>query len=76
MSRFDLFINRPVLTWMLTLALLVFGALGYYRLGVDQFPSLEFPVITVQAVLEGASPEVVEQDVTDGLDYSEFEDED
>ena len=68
MSRFDLFINRPVLTWMLTLALLVFGALGYYRLGVDQFPSLEFPVITVQAVLEGASPEVVEQDVTDVLE--------
>ena len=59
MSRFDLFINRPVLTWMLTLSLIVFGALGYYRLGVDHFPNLEFPIVTVQAVLEGASPEVV-----------------
>ena len=68
MSRFDLFINRPVLTWMLTLSLIVFGALGYYRLGVDHFPNLEFPIITVQAVLEGASPEVVEQDVTDVLE--------
>jgi len=67
-SRFDLFINRPVLTWMLTLSLIVFGALGYYRLGVDHFPSLEFPIVTVQATLEGASPEVVEQDVTDVLE--------
>jgi HAE1 family hydrophobic/amphiphilic exporter-1 len=67
-SRFDLFIDRPILTWMLTLSLIVFGALGYYRLGVDHFPNLEFPIVTVQAVLEGASPEVVEQDVTDVLE--------
>jgi len=67
-SRFDLFIERPVLTWMLTLSLLVFGVLGYARLGVDQFPNLEFPVVTVIANLEGASPEVVEQDVTDVLE--------
>ena len=68
MSRFDFFIERPVLTWMLTLSLLVFGILGYARLGVDQFPNLEFPVVTVIANLEGASPEVVEQDVTDVLE--------
>jgi HAE1 family hydrophobic/amphiphilic exporter-1 len=67
-SRFDLFIRRPILTWMLMLSLLVFGMLGYQRLGVDQFPNLDFPVVTVQAALEGASPEVVEQDVTDVLE--------
>jgi HAE1 family hydrophobic/amphiphilic exporter-1 len=67
-NRFDLFIERPVLTWMLTLSLLVFGVLGYARLGVDQFPNLEFPVVTGLAKLEGASPEVVEQDVTDVLE--------
>jgi HAE1 family hydrophobic/amphiphilic exporter-1 len=67
-TRFDLFIGRPILTWMITLSLLVFGGLGYERLGVDQFPNLDFPVVTVQAVLEGASPEVVEQDVTDVLE--------
>jgi HAE1 family hydrophobic/amphiphilic exporter-1 len=53
---------------MITLSLLVFGVLGYNRLGVDQFPNLEFPIITVQATLEGASPEVVEEDVTDVLE--------
>ncbi len=53
---------------MMTLALVVFGLLGYVRLGVDQFPSMEFPVVAVTAVLEGASPEVVEEDVTDVLE--------
>jgi HAE1 family hydrophobic/amphiphilic exporter-1 len=67
-SAFDLFIQRPVLTLMMTLSLLVFGVLGYARLGVDQFPDMDFPVVTVLASLEGASPEVVEQDVTDILE--------
>jgi HAE1 family hydrophobic/amphiphilic exporter-1 len=65
---YDFFIRRPVLTWMLTLSLVVFGLLGYRNLGVDQFPEMEFPVVTVTALLEGASPEVVEQDVTDPLE--------
>jgi HAE1 family hydrophobic/amphiphilic exporter-1 len=53
---------------MMTLALVVFGVIGFLRLGVDQFPNLEFPVLTVQAVLEGATPEGVEEDVTDVLE--------
>ncbi len=68
MSGFDLFIRRPVFTWMLIASLIVFGALGYSRLGVDQFPAMDFPVVTVMATLEGASPEVVEEDVTDILE--------
>lgn len=35
MNPIDLFIRRPVLTWMLILSLVVFGALGYARLGVE-----------------------------------------
>jgi HAE1 family hydrophobic/amphiphilic exporter-1 len=53
---------------MMTSALVVFGLLGYVRLGVDQFPTMEFPVVAVTAMLEGASPEVVEEDVTDVLE--------
>jgi HAE1 family hydrophobic/amphiphilic exporter-1 len=67
-SSYDLFIRRPILTLMLTLSLIVFGVLGYQRLGVDQFPDMDFPIVTVSAQLEGASPEVVEQDVTDVLE--------
>jgi HAE1 family hydrophobic/amphiphilic exporter-1 len=64
----DVAIQRPILTWMMTLALIVFGVLGFLRLGVDQFPNMEFPVLTVQATLEGATPEGMEEDVTDVLE--------
>jgi len=67
-SPIDLFIRRPILTWMLILSLVVFGLLGYTRLGVDQFPKMEYPVVTVNAQLEGANPEVMEEDVTDVLE--------
>ncbi|NNL65533.1 MAG: efflux RND transporter permease subunit [Myxococcales bacterium] len=68
MTLSDLSIRRPVLTWMMTLALIVFGVLGYQRLGVDQYPNMEFPVLTVNAVLEGATPQGIEEDVTDVLE--------
>jgi len=64
----DLAIERPVLTWMLALALLTFGVLGYGRLGVDQFPEMEFPEVNVRATLEGATPDAIEEDVTDVLE--------
>jgi HAE1 family hydrophobic/amphiphilic exporter-1 len=64
----DLCIQRPILTLMLTLSLLVFGVLGYRQLGVDQMPNMEFPVVTVTAQLEGAAPEVMEEDVTEVLE--------
>ena len=64
----DLCIRRPILTLMLTLSLLVFGGMGYVNLGVDQFPAMEFPVVTVTAQLEGAAPEVMEEDVTEVLE--------
>ncbi len=68
MTLSDVAIRRPILTWMMMLALIVFGVIGFARLGVDQFPDLEFPVLTVQAVLDGATPEGMEEDVTDVLE--------
>ena len=49
MTLSDLSIQRPILTWMMMLALIVFGVLGFQRLGVDQFPNMDFPVLTVIA---------------------------
>ena len=56
MNLVDLCIERPILTWMLTLSIVVFGVLGYQQLGVDQLPNMEFPIVTVTAQLEGAAP--------------------
>ena len=68
MSLSDLCIKRPVLTLMMMLSLVVFGVLGYVELGVDQMPNMEFPNVTVTAMLEGASPESMEEDVTEVLE--------
>jgi len=68
MTLSDLSIERPILTWMMMLGLVVFGVLGYQRLAIDRLPDMEFPVLTVTAELEGASPEGMEEDVTDVIE--------
>jgi len=62
------FISRPIFTGMLTLAVLVFGITAYPRIGVDQFPEVEFPIVTVTTVLPGADPEAIERTVTKPLE--------
>jgi len=51
------FIRRPVATSLLSIALLLGGAVGYFLLPVSSLPEVEFPTINVQAQLPGASPE-------------------
>ncbi|RPH46319.1 MAG: efflux RND transporter permease subunit [Burkholderiales bacterium] len=57
-------INNPVLATMMMLAFVVLGLFSYNRLAVDQFPDVSFPVVVVQTEYPGASPEIVETDVT------------
>src|SRR5436190_890558 len=57
-------IQRPLLMLMAILAILVFGAIGYTRMGVDLFPSVNFPVVLVSVPYPGAGPDVVESLVT------------
>src|SRR5882672_2557203 len=61
----DLSIKNPVFAVMLAAAMVVFGYLGYRDMGVSQFPEVDFPVVSVVIALEGASPEVMDGDVTD-----------
>ena len=68
MSPIKTFISRPVFTGMLTLVVLVFGIVAYPRIGVDQFPDVDFPVVTVTTVLPGADPEAIESNVTKPLE--------
>src|SRR5437764_4004678 len=68
MSASDLSIKNPVFAVMLAAAMLVFGYLGYRDMGVSQFPEVDFPVVTVVVALEGASPEVMDGDVTDVIE--------
>jgi len=60
----EICIKRPVFATMLIMALLVLGIASYTRLGVDLFPKVDFPTVTVTTTLRGASPEEVETQVS------------
>ncbi len=62
------FITRPIFTLMLVTTLFVFGVFAYPKIGVDQFPDVDFPVITVTTVLPGADPETIERNVSEPLE--------
>src|SRR5690242_2921534 len=64
----DLSIRRTVFASMASLALVLFGALGYTRLSVREFPDVDPPIVSVSTVLPGANPQVVESAVTDILE--------
>src|SRR4051794_24479088 len=61
-------VRRPVFASVIILAIMVLGVVGYSRLGVDQFPNIDIPVVVITTRLEGASPEEIEIDVTDKIE--------
>ena len=61
-------IRRPVFASMMILALVVFGAVSYRTIGVDLFPDVDIPVVTVTVPFPGADPETVETEVTDRIE--------
>ena len=61
-------VRRPVFASVLVLTLLVIGAVGYGRLGVDKFPDVDFPMVLITTELPGAAPEEVESEVTDKIE--------
>jgi multidrug efflux pump len=63
-----LFIKRPVATTLLAMAIGLSGLLAYFRLPVAPLPNVTFPVITVQANMAGASPEIMASTVAEPLE--------
>mgnify|MGYP005997210941 FL=1 len=64
------FIARPVATMLLSLAILLLGGVSFGLLPVSPLPNMDFPVITVQASLPGASPEIMASSVATPLERS------
>ncbi|HEY6120816.1 MAG TPA: efflux RND transporter permease subunit, partial [Pyrinomonadaceae bacterium] len=60
----EICIRRPIFATMIVLSLVVVGSAGYFKLGVDRFPSVDLPTVSVRISLPGASPEEVESLVT------------
>src|SRR5688500_9488313 len=60
----EICIRRPVFATMIVLSLVVIGAAGFFRLGVDRFPAVDLPTVSVRVGLPGAAPEEVESLIT------------
>jgi len=63
-------INRPVLATVISILLVLFGAIGYTFLGVREFPSVDPPVVTVSTSYIGANADVIESQITEPLEES------
>src|SRR5207249_5191444 len=61
-------VKRPVFASVLVLSLTVIGVFSFTRLGVDRFPKIDFPTITVTTVQPGAAPEQIETEITDKIE--------
>lgn len=70
MNISELSIRRPVLATVLTLIILLFGAVGYISLGVREYPSVDNPIISVSCSYAGANADVIENQITEPLEQN------
>lgn len=64
----DTSIKRPVFAAMVILSLVIFGLVSYPGIGVDLFPKVDFPIVNITTTLRGASPDIMDIDVTDKIE--------
>jgi HAE1 family hydrophobic/amphiphilic exporter-1 len=64
----EICIKRPIFATVLILLIGVIGLFGYSKLGVDRFPKIDLPIITITTRLPGAAPEDVETEITDKVE--------
>src|SRR3982750_1835907 len=64
----EICVKRPVFATMLIMSLVVVGTFSFFSLGVDLFPKIDFPTITVTVVNPGASPQEIETEISDKIE--------
>jgi len=69
-SLSNISINRPVLAIVLSLTIIIFGIIGFFFLGIREYPSVDPPIITVSTSYIGANAEVIETQITEPLEES------
>ena len=68
MNISELSLKRPVLATVMSLFIVLFGAIGYYFLGVREYPAIDPPIISVNTSYVGASADIVESQITEPLE--------
>jgi len=61
-------VKRPVFATMLILSLVVVGIFSFFSLGVDLFPKIDFPTVTITVINPGASPVEIETEITEKIE--------
>ena len=64
MSLPELSIRRHVLAWMISSIFILLGIISFQKIGIDKFPTIDFPILTVTTTLQGASPEIIDSSIT------------
>ena len=64
----EICVHRPVFATMLVLGLTVIGGVSFFTLGVDRYPRIEMPTVSVQTTNPGATPQSIETEVTDSIE--------
>jgi multidrug efflux pump len=70
MSLSSISIQRPVLTFVMSIVIILFGIIGFQRLGVREYPSIDAPVVNVSVAYVGANAEIIESQITEPLEES------
>jgi len=68
MSLSSISLRRPVLAIVMSIIIVLFGAIGYTFLGVREYPAIDPPVITVRTNYTGANAEIIENQITEPLE--------
>ena len=68
MTLSSIFINRPVLTTVSSITIVLFGLIGFSFLGVREYPSVDPPVVTVSTSYVGANADIIESQITEPLE--------
>lgn len=61
-------VKNHVMTYMLSLVLILFGVISYNRIGIDRLPAIEFPMLSVSTVLQGADPTIIDASITNTIE--------
>ena len=60
----ELSIKRHVFAYMMSAVLVLFGIISYQRIGMDRFPHIEFPIVSISTTQKGANPEIIDASIT------------
>jgi D-tyrosyl-tRNA(Tyr) deacylase len=70
MNISELSIRRPVLATVMTIIIVLFGVIGYFYIGVREYPSVDNPIISVSCSYAGANADVIENQITEPLEQN------